>query len=140
MIYRLQDIFIDLFRPWIPIMGKLSEKIKYRVITLCFIVDLVLFCIVRYGLHKESYFYNTTCGILLMLVIAVFSLDRSLVRIHWRRSDEYCLVRYVPGLYGVRSYCSQEGMWTGYNSGICFYGSLFCVAESHEERSFMEVL
>ena len=86
MIYRLQDIFIDLFRPWIPIMGKLSEKIKYRVITLCFIVDLVLFCIVRYGLHKESYFYNTTCGILLMLVIAVFSLDRSLVRIHWRRS------------------------------------------------------
>lgn len=42
MIYRLQDIFIDLFRPWIPIMGKLSEKIKYRVITLCFIVDLVL--------------------------------------------------------------------------------------------------
>ena len=125
MIYRLQDIFIDLFRPWIPIMGKLSEKIKYRVITLCFIVDLVLFCIVRYGLHKESYFYNTTCGILLMLVIAFY---------------EYCLVRYVPGLYGVGSYRSQEGMRTGYNSGICFYGSLFCVAESHEERSFMEVL
>ncbi|MBO5489472.1 MAG: hypothetical protein J5972_06175 [Eubacterium sp.] len=86
MINFLQDWFISLFSPWIPIMGKINEKIKYRVITLCFIADLILFCIVRYVLHKESYFYNTTGGIILMLIIAIFSLDRSLERIHWRRS------------------------------------------------------
>lgn len=86
MINQLQDLFIRLLSPWIPIMGKLSDTIKYRVITGCFIADLILFCIVRYGLHKESYFYNTACGIVLMIMIAIFSLDRSLVRIHWRRS------------------------------------------------------
>lgn len=67
-------------------VGRISDKVKYRLITLCFVTDLVLFCIVRYGLHKESYFYNTVCGIFLMFAIAVLSLDRSLVHIHWRRS------------------------------------------------------
>ncbi len=67
-------------------MGKLSSKVRYRLITLCFVIDLVLFCIVRYGLHKESYFYNTVCGIVLMFAIAILSLDRTLVHIHWRRS------------------------------------------------------
>ncbi|MCR5692038.1 MAG: hypothetical protein K6G62_07455 [Eubacterium sp.] len=67
-------------------MGKFSKKTKYRVITACFFADIVLFCIVRYVLHKESYFYNTTCGIILMLVIAIFSLDKKLERIRWRRS------------------------------------------------------
>ncbi|MCH5252483.1 MAG: hypothetical protein J1F22_05865 [Lachnospiraceae bacterium] len=86
MIGKLQDLFISLFQPWIPVVGRLSDKTRYRIITGCFIADLVLFCIVRYVLHKESYFYNTVCGIVLMLAIAVFSLDRSLVRIHWRRS------------------------------------------------------
>lgn len=83
---KLQDMFISLLSPWIPFVGKLSDRIRYGVITGCFIADLVLFCIVRYVLHKESYFYNTVCGILLMIVIAVMSLDRSLVRIRWRRS------------------------------------------------------
>lgn len=86
MIYRLQDLYIHLLSPWIPFVGKLSEKIKYQLITLCFIADLVLFCIVRYVLHKESYFYNTACGICLMICIMILSLDRSLIRIHWRRS------------------------------------------------------
>jgi hypothetical protein len=86
VIGKLQDLFISLLSPWIPFVGKLSDKIKYRLITACFIADLVLFCIVRYVLHKESYFYNTVCGILLMICIAILSLDRSLVRIHWRRS------------------------------------------------------
>ena len=86
MIGRLQDLFISLLSPWIPLVGRLSDKTKYRIITLCFMADLVLFCIVRYVLHKESYFYNTVFGIFLMLSIAILSLDRSLVRIHWRRS------------------------------------------------------
>lgn len=86
MIGKLQDMFISLLRPWIPIVGKLSDRVRYGIITACFVADLVLFCIVRYILHKESYFYNTVCGILLMIVIAVMSLDRSLVRVHWRRS------------------------------------------------------
>lgn len=83
---RLQDLFILLLRPWIPIVGRLSDKTRYRLITACFMTDLVLFCIVRYGLHKESYFYNTVFGIFLMFAIAILSLDRSLVHIHWRRS------------------------------------------------------
>lgn len=86
MIDKLQDVYIHMLSPWIPFVGKLSEKVKYRLITLCFIADLVLFCIVRYVLHKESYFYNTTCGICLMMCIMVLSLDRSLIHIHWRRS------------------------------------------------------
>lgn len=83
---RLQDLFISLLNPWIPIVGKLKDKTKYRFITICFVIDLVLFCIVRYGLHKESYFYNTVCGIFLMFIIAILSLDRTLVKIRWRRS------------------------------------------------------
>ncbi len=86
MIGKLQDLFISLLSPWIPFVGKLSEKVRYGIITGCFVADLVLFCIVRYVLHKESYFYNTVFGIFLMIMIAIMSLDRSLVRIHWRRS------------------------------------------------------
>lgn len=86
LIRRLQELFISLLKPWIPIVGRLRDKTKYRLITVCFLIDLVLFCIVRYGLHKESYFYNTVFGILLMFIIAILSLDRSLVLIHWRRS------------------------------------------------------
>lgn len=86
MIRKLQDLFILLLNPWIPIVGKLKDKTKYRWITFCFVIDLVLFCIVRYGLHKESYFYNTVLGIFLMFAIAILSLDRTLVHIRWRRS------------------------------------------------------
>lgn len=86
MIGKLQDLFIALLEPWIPFVGKISDKIKYFLITGCFFADLVLFCIVRYVLHKESYFYNTACGIVLMIAIAILSLDRSLVKIRWRRS------------------------------------------------------
>lgn len=86
MIGKLQDLFIALLEPWIPFVGKLNDKLKYQLITLCFVADLVLFCIVRYVLRKESYFYNTACGIVLMIIIAILSLDRSLVRIRWRRS------------------------------------------------------
>ena len=86
LIRKLQDLFILLLKPWIPILGRLRDKTKYYLITACFMVDLVLFCIVRYGLHKESYFYNTVCGIFLMFAIAILSLDRSLVHIRWRRS------------------------------------------------------
>ena len=76
----LQDLFIRLLSPWIPIVRKIQPKVRYRVLTACFMADLVLFCIVRYVLMKESYFYNTVCGIFLMLVIAIFSLDKKLER------------------------------------------------------------
>lgn len=83
---RLQDLFISLLSPWIPIMGKISPKVRYRLLTACFMADLVLFCIVRYVLLKESYFYNTVCGIFLMIMIALLSLDRTLVHKPWRNS------------------------------------------------------
>lgn len=83
---RLQDLYISLLSPFIPFMGKVKDKYKYEILTGCFVADIILFCIVRYVLHKESYFYNTACGIVLMMTIAVVSLDRSLERVHWRRS------------------------------------------------------
>ena len=86
MINWLQDLFISLLAPWIPVMGKISAKVKYRLLTACFMADLVLFCIVRYVLLKESYFYNTVCGIFLMIMIALLSLDRTLERKPWRRA------------------------------------------------------
>ena len=86
MISRLQSMFISLLKPWIPFIGKINDTIKYYLITVCFFADLVLFCVVRYVLHKESYFYNTACGIVLMIVIAILSLDRSLIKVRWRRS------------------------------------------------------
>ncbi len=82
----LQDLFISLLSPWIPIMGKIRPKVRYFLLTACFVADLVLFCIVRYVLLKESYFYNTVCGIFLMLFIALLSLDRKLERKPWRTS------------------------------------------------------
>ena len=48
--------------------------------------DLVLFGIVRYVLRRESYFYNTTLGIILMIAIAILSLDKTLKLVHWHRS------------------------------------------------------
>ncbi|MBO5175254.1 MAG: O-antigen ligase family protein [Eubacterium sp.] len=81
----LQDLFIRLLSPWIPIVRKIQPKVRYRVLTACFMADLVLFCIVRYVLMKESYFYNTVCGIFLMLVIAIFSLDKKLERRKWHK-------------------------------------------------------
>lgn len=86
MIYLYQDRLISLITPFIRLANRFSPKFRYRMITLCFLVDLVLFCIVRYLLHKDSYFYNTVLGIFLMFAIAFFSLDKPLVRIHWRRS------------------------------------------------------
>ncbi|MCR5798090.1 MAG: O-antigen ligase family protein, partial [Eubacterium sp.] len=86
MINWLQEKYISLLSPWIPIMGKVNSKIKYRLLTACFFVDLVLFCIVRYVLHKESYFYNTICGFVIMFAIAILSLDRKLEKKTWRRS------------------------------------------------------
>ncbi len=110
MIGKLQDLFIFLLEPWIPIVGRIHDRVKYRLITLCFVTDLVLFCVVRYGLHKESYFYNTVCGILLMFAIAILSLDRSLVRIHWRRSlwiawFAMCLVFTVSDILVPKKMC-----------------------------------
>lgn len=110
LIGKLQDMFISLLSPWIPIVGKLSDKVKYGMITGCFFADLVLFCIVRYVLHRESYFYNTVCGIVLMIAIAILSLDRSLVRVHWRRSMwiawfGMCIVFTVSDLIVPKKMC-----------------------------------
>lgn len=86
MIYRYQDFLISLLSPFIRISNHFSSKLRYRLITVCFIIDIILFCIVRYLLHKDSYFYNTVCGIFIMVLIAFLSLDKQLVRIRWRRS------------------------------------------------------
>ena len=83
---RLQDMFISLLKPWIPFVAKIPVKLRYRLITACFMADIVLFGIVRYVLLRESYFYNTTLGIFLMIAIAILSLDVKLEKVRWRRS------------------------------------------------------
>ena len=122
---KLQDLFIDLLKPWIPFVGKLGEKTKYRLITLCFIADLILFCIVRYLLHKESYFYNTVCGIMLMVCIAILSLDRSLIRIHWRRSMwiawfGMCIVFTISDLIVPKKVCGLGVILAFVFTGVFF--------------------
>ena len=135
LITKLQDLFILLLNPWIPIVGRIKDKVRYRLITLCFVIDLVLFCIVRYGLHKESYFYNTVCGIFVMFAIAILSLDRTLVHIHWRRSlwiawFGMCISFTVSDILVPKKMCGL---------GL-IYRCIFCVAESYEKRFVVAVL
>lgn len=125
----LQDLFIRLLSPWIPIVRKIQPKVRYRVLTACFMADLVLFCIVRYVLMKESYFYNTVCGIFLMLVIAIFSLDKKLERRKWHRGLSVCIDWNVYHVYDLRLFRQQESLRTWDHTGPCTAGSVFCVAE-----------
>ena len=138
LITKLQDLFILLLNPWIPIVGRIKDKVRYRLITLCFVIDLVLFCIVRYGLHKESYFYNTVCGIFVMFAIAILSLDRTLVHIHWRRS---LWIAWFGMCISFTVYSSAEkNVWTGSDFSFCLFRCIFCVAESYEKRFVVAVL
>lgn len=86
MIGCLQGMFIRLLSPWIPFVNRISEKWRMRLLTGCFFSILVLFAIVRYVLYRESYFLNTTLGVLIMFAIAILSLDKELKKVHWRRS------------------------------------------------------
>lgn len=136
MIDKLQDLFISLLSPWIPIMGKISSKVKYRLLTGCFIADLVLFCIVRYVLQKESYFYNTACGIFLMLLIALLSLDRSLLRKPWRRSMciawfGMCIVFTLSDLFVSKKACGL-----GIILALVFTG-VFFVWQNHSRKDLL---
>lgn len=136
MINWLQDLFTDLLSPWIPIMGKISSKIKYRLLTACFMADLVLFCIVRYVLLKESYFYNTVCGIFLMLIIALLSLDKELVRKPWRTSMcvawfGMCIVFTLSDLFVSKKACGL-----GIILALVFTG-VFFVWQNHSRKDLL---
>lgn len=136
MINWLQDLFTDLLSPWIPIMGKISSKIKYRLLTACFMADLVLFCIVRYVLLKESYFYNTVCGILLMILIALLSLDKELVRKPWRTSMcvawfGMCTVFTLSDLFVSKKACGL-----GIILALVFTG-VFFVWQNHSRKDLL---
>ncbi|MEI3300854.1 MAG: hypothetical protein V8R67_09460 [Eubacterium sp.] len=112
----LQDLFIRLLSPWIPIVRKIQPKVRYRVLTACFMADLVLFCIVRYVLMKESYFYNTVCGIFLMLVIAIFSLDKKLERRKWHKGLSVawfgmCIMFTISDFLVSKKACGLGSYW-----------------------------
>ena len=101
--------------------------------------DIILFCIVRYVLHKESYFYNTACGIVLMMTIAIVSLDRSLERVHWRRSVwiswfGMCICFTVSDLLVPKKVCGL-----GIILAFAFTG-VFCMAEPYKKRPIVEML
>ena len=87
MIWWLQDRYIDLLEPFKPWVMRIPVTLRYKLITLCFMADILLFGIVRFVLDRGSYIYNTILGIILMMIIAVLSLDKGgLKRVHWRRS------------------------------------------------------
>lgn len=106
------------------------------MLTVCFMADLVLFCIVRYVLLKESYFYNTACGIVLMLVIALLSLDRTLVRKPWRRSVSIawfgmCIVFTVSDILVGKKACGL-----GIILALVFTG-VFFVWQNHSRKDLL---
>lgn len=136
MVDGIQNLFIRLLTPWIPIMGKISSKVKYRLLTACFIADLVLFCIVRYVLLKESYFYNTVCGIFLMIFIALLSLDRSLEKKAWRKSMYVawfgmCFVFTLSDLWVSKKACGL-----GIILAFAFTG-VFFVWQNHSRKDLL---
>lgn len=136
MMNRLQDLFISLLSPWIPIMGKISSKIRYRLLSVCFFADLVLFCIVRFLLHKESYFYNTTCGIVLMILIALLSLDKKLEHKPWRRSMGVawfgmCIVFTISDVFVMKKAC-------GLGIILAFvFTAVFFVWQNHSRKDLL---
>lgn len=85
MINKLQDMYISMFTPFIRYSNRLSERFHYYGLTVCFVINIIMFCIVELVLRKENYFYNSFCGILLLFVIIFLSLDKELKRIPWRR-------------------------------------------------------
>lgn len=136
MINWLQDLFISLLSPWIPFMGRIHAKTKYRLLTACFMADLVLFCIVRYVLLKESYFYNTVCGIFLMLAIALLSLDKKLERKPWRRSVcvawfGMCAMFTISDLFVLKKACGL-----GIILAFVFTG-VFFVWQNHSRKDLL---
>lgn len=117
-------------------MGKINSKIKYKLLTGCFIADMVLFCIVRYVLLKESYFYNTVCGIFLMLLIALLSLDKKLERKPWRRSMcvswfGMCIVFTISDLFVTKKACGL-----GLILALVFTG-VFFVWQNHSRKDLL---
>lgn len=134
MVEKVQSIYISLLEGFIPFVGKLSDKIKYGIITACFVADLILFCIVRYGLHKESYFYNTVFGIAIMLVITILSLDKKLSFVKWRRSMFFswmfmCIAFTVSDIV-VSKKCCGLGVLLAF-----LFPLLFFVWQNHSNKS-----
>ena len=110
MIEFYQKQLISLLSPWIVVVNRMKPKTRYRIISLCFFADLVLFCIVRYLLHKESYFYNTALGMIFLCVLAILSLDKTLVLKPWRKSMVIswygmCLVFTISDVLVTKKVC-----------------------------------
>ncbi len=117
-------------------MGRIPAKVKYRLLTGCFMADLVLFCIVRYILLKESYFYNTVCGIFLMLIIALLSLDRTLVRKMWKKNMcvawfGMCIAFTISDLFVSKKACGL-----GIILALVFTG-VFFVWQNHSRKDLL---
>ena len=51
-----------------------------------------------------------------------------------------CMVWNVYFLYCFRFISAEKIVWTGLDTCLCFYGSIFCVAESYEKGLAVAVL
>ena len=116
-------------------MYQKSRK-KLNTITVCFIVEIILSCIVRYGLNKESYIYNTLIGIFILFIITILSLDKSLKRVHWRRSMciawfGMCLVFTISDIFIPKKICGL-----GIILAFIFTG-VFFVWQNHTRKDLL---
>ena len=84
MINLLQDIFLVLYGPMIPIAQKLSVKVKNLLITGCFLALMFEFYLVRIFANGVTHYrYYTLIGCILMYAIGVFSIDKTLRRLEY---------------------------------------------------------
>ena len=111
---------------------------RYYLITACFMIDIVLFCIVRFVLQKESYFYNSILGLFLLCIVAFLSLNQPLKKIHWRRSlviswFGFCLMITVSDFLVYKKACGL-----GLILALVFTGVFFVWQNHPDERRLMK--
>lgn len=136
MIGKIQDMYISLFSPFIRLSNRLNEKVRYGGLTVCFIINIIMFCIVQLVLKKENYFYNSLGGIVLLFVIIFLSLDGPLKRISWRPFVcimwfTTCILMTISDLLVPKKTCGL-----GIILGFLFTG-VFFVWGNHSRRDLL---
>ncbi len=136
MINKMQDLYISLFAPFIRLSNRISDKVRYAGLTACFIINIIMFCIVQLVLKKENYFYNSFCGIFLLMVIIFLLLDKPLKRIPWHRGMFVIwmllsITMTISDLFVLKQTCGL-----GIILGFLFTG-LFFAWQNHSRRDLL---
>lgn len=136
MIDKIQDMYIKLFEPLIPLSRRINDNARYAGITVCFIINIIMFCIVQMVLGKDNYFYNTLGGMFLLMILLFLSLDKSLNRVKWR--PVVCFVWFLMCVLMTVSdvIVPKQSCGLGIILGFLFTG-LFFVWQNHTRRDLL---